>query len=371
MFDIERSGTVEGLAGSIDRVLANCTGVQALLIMSCADNGFTPDQVDPILTNAGLPILGGVFPALIHDAERLERGSIVWGITSQIDVAVIENISAPEGDLEAAIDAAITTVPEKALQLIFVDGFARRIGALINAMHDVLGVGVLTIGGGAGSLDFVQRPCLLTQQGMLEDAAVVGTLSRTVGVGVSHGWQQVRGPFRVTESQQNTIVTLDWRPAFEVYREVVEAHSGKQFTEENFFDIAKAYPFGLARLDSERIIRDPVMIGDKGALDCVGEVPEGEHVDIMNGDEPSLLAAASKARAIAVQQLGAAPELTLFMDCISRVLFLGDSFSVELESVRSGDVPTLGACTIGELANHGGEFLEFYNKTAVVAALAP
>ena len=43
MVDIERLGTVEGLAESIDRVLANRTGVQALLIMSCADNGFTPD----------------------------------------------------------------------------------------------------------------------------------------------------------------------------------------------------------------------------------------------------------------------------------------------------------------------------------------
>ncbi|SPF40896.1 hypothetical protein SBDP1_320012 [Syntrophobacter sp. SbD1] len=63
------------------------------------------------------------------------------------------------------------------------------------------------------------------------------------------------------------------------------------------------------------------------------------------------------------------PGLKIIMDCISRVLFLGDRFREEIEVVNHGTRPTIGACTIGEIGNCGTEYLEFYNKTAVVAVL--
>jgi len=61
--------------------------------------------------------------------------------------------------------------------------------------------------------------------------------------------------------------------------------------------------------------------------------------------------------------------LHIFMDCISRVLFLGAGFEEELEAVVQDNLPMVGACTIGEIANCGTEFLEYYNKTAVMAVL--
>ena len=56
-----------------------------------------------------------------------------------------------------------------------------------------------------------------------------------------------------------------------------------------------------------------------------------------------------------------------FIDCISRVLFLKDRFPEEIHAVRHKGLPLFGACTIGEIANSGKDYLEFYNKTAVVA----
>ncbi len=44
-------------------------------------------------------------------------------------------------------------------------------------------------------------------------------------------------------------------------------------------------------------------------------------------------------------------------------------FNEEIESVHHGNRPLVGACTIGEIANCGTEYLEFYDKTAVVAVL--
>ncbi len=368
VIEIDKTGTLTGLADAIARAV-KVEQVTALVILSCADNAFTSDDIDPLLQSVDLPLMGGVFPNLLVGRERLTRGSVIWGVRRPLSVGVIRDISRSDIDLELAVEQALAPTSGRALQVILVDGLSSGIGALMNTFHEVAGVGSDTIGGGAGSLDFVQRPCLFTNDGMLQDAAVIATLPGRAGVGVAHGWRHIQGPYRITESDQNTIISLDWRPAFEVYREVVEAHSGLTFTADNFFDLAKAYPFGLARMDAERIVRDPLFAREDGALVCVGAIPEGDHVDILHGDAPSLLEAAASARVIAEQRLGEPLLMRLFMDCISRVLFLGDDFDTELASVAIDDTPLIGACTIGEVANHGGDYPEFYNKTSVVAAL--
>jgi hypothetical protein len=66
---------------------------------------------------------------------------------------------------------------------------------------------------------------------------------------------------------------------------------------------------------------------------------------------------------------GRAPGSLLLMDCISRRLFLGAAFAKETAVMAPAATPSAGACTIGEIANSGTEYLEFYNKTAVVAAM--
>lgn len=369
ILELDTEGTLEGLEAAMARAAA-ASHVHTLIVLTCSDNGFTPEQLNPLLAGQKLPLIGGVFPALIFDNRKIMRGSVVWGMRRAVALSVIEQLSDPANNLDDAVEAALPDeMPDSALQLVLVDGFSKRIGELISVLHEQVGL-TDTIGGGAGSLDFVQRPCLLTNGGMLEDAAVIATISGRAGVGVAHGWNRIEGPFRVTESHQNTIVSLDWRPAFDVYREVVEAHSGQAFHDDNFFDLAKAYPFGITRLDSERVVRDPLMVGDGGSLICVGEVPQGEHLDILNGDEPSLIAAAASAREMADARLQGPLQLRFFVDCISRVLFLGDAFDVEVAAVATDDsLPLIGVCSIGEIANHGGDFLEFYNKTSVVAAL--
>ena len=59
----------------------------------------------------------------------------------------------------------------------------------------------------------------------------------------------------------------------------------------------------------------------------------------------------------------------LFIDCISRVLFLEKNFDYELMTVYDESTPMIGALTIGEIANSDKDYLEFYNKTSVVGIL--
>jgi hypothetical protein len=217
----------------------------------------------------------------------------------------------------------------------------------------------------------VSKPCLFSNEGLLQEAAVLALLDLPSSIGVGHGWQPISGPYKVTESDRNRIVTLDWRPAFDVFREVVASFSLHQVTEDNFFDAAKSFPFGMGRLGAEMIIRDPVSVGAGKSLLCVGDVPRGSYLHIMKGDVDSLVRAAVEAREIGLKGFTGDLEgaVTLFIDCISRVLFLEEQFPRELEAVARGAPPLVGALSIGEIANTGRAYLEFYNKTAVVAII--
>ncbi len=216
------------------------------------------------------------------------------------------------------------------------------------------------------------KPCLKTDQGVLQDSAIIAGLSAHSGIGVSHGWKSIQGPFKVTEADRNRVISLEWEPAFDVYRQVVSDHSGMSFESGKFYDLACAYPFGITKMMAERIVRDPVLSDEQGGLVCVGEVPEGSFLDILNGDDTSLIEAAGAAFQKARDDFGPMEYagMTLLVDCIGRALFLGSRFGDELQVTHNAQCPMVGICSLGEIANSGQDYLEFYNKTCVVGIIA-
>lgn len=367
---LDRQGSASGFNQRIQEALGQ-DNAKSLLVFACDANGFTPDTIDPILKDIPVPVFGGIFPAIIHQTEKLERGTVIVPLPARADCIQMDTISDPAIDFIDRIDAKISVPPEFDTMIIFVDGFAKRINALINALFTIFGLEPTYIGGGAGSLDMVQKPCIFTNGGLQSDGAVIAMLDLASSVGVSHGWESVAGPFRITESEGNIIKSLDWKPAFGLYDAELQNRGEPKLTTANYFDIAKSYPFGITKLENERVVRDPLSFTPEGALVCVGEVETGSFVDILNGDTQSLIQAAHRARTICEDQYPKKNQkpLCIFIDCISRVLFLEDSFQKEIEAVSAGMPAVVGACTIGEIANSGFDFIEFYNKTAVVGLL--
>ena len=102
---------------------------------------------------------------------------------------------------------------------------------------------------------------------------------------------------------------------------------------------------------------------------CVGEVPQNVFVHILKGKPENLIEASREALDTAMSVINYDRKLTFFIDCISRVLFLEDDFQKEINTVASSGSLLAGALTLGEIANSGSEFLEFFNKTAVVAII--
>lgn len=364
-----------GLLPALEKCMdkqASLPSTQGLLVFGCDANGWTPEDLDPMLTSASKPVFGGIFPKIIHGAKAYDEGVLVIGLPVRPDIHLVQGLSDPLADYEAMLIAPSELWSgEDGTLLVFVDGLSKRIGALVEALFCAFGLERNFIGGGAGSISFDPKPCLITPSGLVSDAAVLARLPCASGVGVAHGWKPISDYMKVTEADRNTVLSLDWRPAFDRYRELVEPHCGCSLKEDNFFEIAMRYPLGINRLDGEVVVRDPLQTDGRQGLVCVGEVPDGSFVHLLNGTVETLVSAAQQARALAE---ASAPEHirkrsgTLLIDCISRALFLGDRLDEELAMV-AGSGELFGAMTLGEIANNGRDYLDFYNKTVVAALL--
>jgi len=358
----DKIGDILGFKALIDNAISK--GAKGMMVFSCDDNHFDTIQINNLLIQIKEPIWGGIFPEIIHKGIKYTKGTTLLAFKDEIpNVNIIKNISNPQTNI--AKELSHMSIEDFQTMFVYVDAFSITIQRVIEELYFEFGLESNFIGGGAGSLSFIQKPCLFTNEGLLEDALVLASINHKSGVGVKHGWHSISANYQVTSAKDNTIIELDYRPAFEVYKEIVEKHSGKLFKENDFFDIAKGYPFGISTIGKEMIVRDPIKIEDNHII-CVGNINEGVYINILNGKDNALISAAQEAYEIASSQINNI-DVTLFIDCISRVLYLEDSFLDELEGVAKHNKNMIGALTLGEIANTKEEYLEFYNKTAVVS----
>lgn len=377
--------TVAEIAASV----AAESHVEALFVLVGESAAFTPTAnttaSNPATWDVDVPFFGGVFPEVIHAGVKTGNGVVVVGLPVLPDVQTVTGLD----DNVGIVDQLDPTVLERDHETAFVlvDSYASRVGEFVNRLFDTYGVEITFVGGGTGRLDETATPSLFTDEGLLDAGAIVTSTPLSGSLGVRHGWEEVAGPLRVTDSDGRTVQTLDGEPAFDQYSKTIADHTGSQVDPDNFFDSAKAYPFGISRVGGEVIVRDPYQVHEDGSIDCFGAVPEGEFVHILHGNADKLVSAAHAARgetvdddedsnsgrdAVQTEDEDETVEKEahlFFFDCISRVLYLEDEFSRELAVIGSEEEPMVGALTIGEIANDGRGHLEYYNKTAVVASL--
>jgi len=362
----------EGSFTDLERLISEALAAdpKGLFILACDENGLEPDLATPLLRSLPVPVFGGVFPTILHKRRHLDRGYIVVGLNQTVELAVFEHVSALDPNA-----AEVVRLPDEIVQaqslMVLVDGLASTIDLLIGEIYNQVGPRPAVLGGGAGSLSFEKRPCIFTNDGMLVDALQVVGLPDPLRTCVRHGWEKLAGPFLVTESDANVIRSLNYRPAFEVYREEVQPHTEASFEDTDFFEIAKTFPFGLEKLDEALLVRDPIIV-DGDALVCVGNVPENAMVYILRGESPTLTAAAGAAASGAALPETVGGDVVVF-DCISRKLFLDEGFSRELDAICAPFSPgthLVGALSLGEIANSAGGSIQFHNKTVVVGAYA-
>jgi hypothetical protein len=356
--------------GSAVDDLVSSPAVESLMVLGTAETPAHNTALEEHLQTLSIPVFGGVFPQIIVDGTARERGTLLLGLHETPEITRIDDLSDPDATYDSQLPDLLTDSYQTAF--VFVDAFATRTADLVSSLFDVYGPELAVLGGGAGALSMEQQPCLFTNDGLVEDAGLVVATQAPGTIGVSHGWQEFAGPFRVTDATGAVVRRLGEDDAFAVYRDVVEPDADVSLTADNFFEVAKSYPLAISRFEAEKIVRDPFEPTADGGLRCFGDIPEGAFVHVLKGEPDSLVDAARTAATAARETptSDSAALETFFFDCISRVLYLEEQFERELDAVAEGDTtPLVGALTIGEIANSSHGHLELYNKTAVVGAL--
>jgi hypothetical protein len=348
-------------------------GVVALLPEAEKDNL-------PVLQAAcrarGVPLVGGIFPALIEAARFRTDG--VWLLRSDTMVPAflipdLDPVAAgAAAALAAATDLALSSLStpdtRPTLFLVF-DGLGPHISSTLDGLYLTLADRVTYAGVNAGSETFQPMPCLFDQDRVVGNGVLGLLLPGRAGTVLAHGYPVSAHAMTATSTAGNQVITIDWRPAFDAYQEIIRAEYGIALTRDNFYQYAVHFPFGIVRANEEVVVRIPVAMTDDGSLYCVGEVPENAMLVLLRAPE------AQDGRCIdhlvqalaGVQGGGQAADLLTFY-CAGRRMHLGDAAAGELAQLAraSGAAQMAGALSLGEIGStHDWGYPMFHNAALV------
>jgi len=321
-------------------------------------------------------LVGGIFPALLMQGQFHTDG--VWLL--RFDVmpfyALHENLPADvdgaekkSKEIAEQVIAQLEGQGEATLFMLF-DSMVPNIGSLLDETYLQLANRVHYAGANAGSETFQPMPCLFNSERLVSNGLLLVLLTNHKGAILEHGYHAPRKIVYATSTAGNCISQIDWRPAFDVYQELVLNQYGVQVTQENFYEHAVHFPFGIVRANHHVVVRIPVMLNDDGSLFCVGEVPANSVLTLL--ERPSV--DTQETMRVLVDGLQAmngssvGKELLLFY-CAGRRMHLGiETATTELQEFdkRTSAAQVSGALSLGEI---GGSTLHgyplFHNATLV------
>ena len=306
----------------------------------------------------------GVVVAAFGGSGFVARTSVARGVSTRLRDAGAE-VAAAAGEAP--------NHPHHAL-LLLTDGLAGDITDVVRGAYSTLGATTPLVGGCAGGDLRMRGTHQLWEGEVLEDAIVAAWLASDapLGIGVQHGWRRVGEPMLVTGSEGNKVLTLDERPALDVYLERLNPPAEAHRSAADFTTFALTHPLGLSRRSGEEVRFLAGADMDARSLNCIAAVPAGALVWMMEGDIDSVLVATDAACQEAIDALGTHTPLgMLAFDCIARRAVLGDAgIKREIDCIAAhAGGPVAGFYTYGEIARtHGVN--GFHNQTLVVLAVA-
>jgi hypothetical protein len=326
----------------------------------------------------GVPLVGAIFPALVRDGHFLTNGVWLLCFREMPYFALYDNLPTNPAEAESKareiasdVRAHIDHMPDMTLFMLF-DAMVPNIGTMLDSLYLQLANRVHYAGANAGSETFQPMPCLFDGERLVNNGLLMLLLTEHKGAILEHGYQTSQHTSYATSTHGNCISQIDWRPAFEVYQELVHEHYGQEVTAENFYQYGVHFPFGIVRANHHVLVRIPVMLAEDGSLFCVGEVPPNAVLTLLKAPTVSTEKTMHKLNEGLRALNGdiADSELLLFY-CAGRRLHLGmEASTLELESFVSVTHPVqvAGALSLGEIGGstvHG--YPLFHNATLVAS----
>ncbi len=241
-----------------------------------------------------------------------------------------------------------------------------NISTILQGIYATLGDKVDYMGVAAGSETFQPVDCLFDDTRLTRNGVLALRLPPSARLHIECGYTVPDELIPSTSSAGNRIEQIDWRPAFEVYVELVQRHYGVSVSRENFYEHAVHFPFGVIRADVEVLVRIPVARQADGSILCVGEIPANALLTVVQAAEPGDMSTAEKlAGSIAHREY----DQGLLFYCAGRRMHMGDSAEQEVRHIIQAAQPTLlgGALTLGEIGSASASHYPLFHNAAIVA----
>ena len=350
-------------------------GVLALLAE--ADKDAVP-VLQAAAREAGVPLAGAIFPALLREQDFATHGVWLLRLDRMPALALIADLNtadAPADAIHAALEPALgdmanpATPANPATLLLLFDSMVPNIGSILEALYLRLADRVRYMGANAGSETFQPMPCLFDSERLVANGVLCLVLPDDRGAVLEHGYLPPDELISATATEGNRIISIDWRPAFDVYRERVRALYGVELTRENFYQYGVHFPFGILLANGEVVVRIPVALEPDGSLFCVGEVPANSMLTLLQAPAVDSEHTVEQLNQHLHDQFGGSEgqDLLTFY-CAGRRLHLGEAARPELEQLhrRSGCARVVGALSLGEIGSLSEwSYPMFHNATLV------
>lgn len=309
----------------------------------------------------GIPLVGAIFPALLREQRFVTEGAWLLRFEEMPKRFLLADINTGESSgvdrMVAEVRAAVRGVPaataKPTLFMIF-DGMVPNIASLLDGLYLELSNRVDYAGVNAGSETFQSMPCLFDENRLVGDGVLGLLLPGNAAVVLEHGFVCPERAMSATATEGNRIAMIDWRPAFEVYQEIIKAEYDIDLTPENFYQHAVHFPFGILRANGDVVVRIPVALAEDGSLYCVGEIPENSVLVLLKAPEAGGNGCIGRLIDKLQNENGGqrGQELLTFY-CAGRRMHLGAAAESELAALHAGagtDL-TAGALTLGEIGS--------------------
>lgn len=341
-------------------------GILALVAESDI-NAINDLQAQTNITN--YPLVGAVFPELVINGKLEKHGILLLRFDVMPSYNIVE-ISSNSSDSDMTVNNIteeldiVADNSEQSLFMIF-DAMISNIASIIDQTYLTVGDTVSYMGVNAGSETFQPINCLFDNHIFTSNSVLVMLIKDHRGASLEHGYTKPEISLSATSTTSNRISSIDWRPAFDVYKELAREFYGVVINEDNFYEHAVHFPFGIMRMDGEMLVRIPVALEADGSIFCVGEVPENSLLTLLKAVSPD----SSKTIETIVKQMRQQSENNILsFYCAGRRMHLGDAANNELAMLNDqlDDKNIIGALSLGEIGgSKQGGYPLFHNAALV------
>lgn len=329
-----------------------------------------------VCRDKGVPLVGAIFPALVEGGQFRTQGVWLMRFEQMPHYMLLSDLPQDAATVAARMQAVsaelvghLNGTAEATLFMMF-DAMQPNIGTLLDELYLNLANRVHYAGVNAGSETFQPMPCLFDSEKLIGNGALFILLPEHKGAILEHGYHAPKHTVYATSTEGNRIAQIDWRPAFEVYQELVREQYGVEINKENFYEHAVHFPFGIVRANHHVVVRIPVALNDDGSLFCVGEVPANSVLTLL--ERPKVDTHETlRVLMSGLQAMGGDGKPLLLYYCAGRRMHLGlEKATEEVQEFtrRMAGAPIAGALSLGEI---GGSTLHgyplFHNATLVAA----